>query len=182
MAKDLAQTARAPSPWVTRFTAELPATGRIIDIACGSGRHTRLLVPLGYQLTAVDRNLSGIQDLSNLDNVELLKYDLESDIWPFQPESAAGIIVANYLHRPHFKLLCETLANNGLLIFETFAVGNEAFGRPRNPEFLLKPGELRDVFGGCMDILGYEEVEEKLPKPAIKQRICARKSQFDTKV
>ena len=175
MAKDDTKTANAPSPWVVRFAAELPKNESIIDIACGSGRHTRLLVDQGHQVIAIDRDLSEVQDLSNLDAVELLNYDLESGIWPFPPESAAGIIVTNYLHRPHFKRLYETLATNGLLIFETFAVGNERFGRPRNPDFLLKPGELLEAFSGDMDILAYEEAEETLPKPAFKQRICARK-------
>lgn len=175
MVKNNTKTANAPSPWVARFAAKLTKKGSIIDIACGNGRHTRLLVDQGHQVIAIDRDLAGVQDLANLNAVELLNYDLESGTWPFPPESAAGIIVANYLHRPHFKRLYETLANDGLLIFETFAVGNEHFGRPSNPDFLLKPGELLEVFGGDMDILAYEEVEETLPKPAFKQRICARK-------
>jgi len=175
MAKDNTKTINAPSPWVARFAAELPIGGSIIDIACGNGRHTRLLVDQGHQVIAVDRDLAAAQDLANFDAVELLNYDLESGTWPFPPESAAGIIVTNYLHRPHFKRLYETLAIDGLLIFETFAVGNERFGRPRNPDFLLKPGELLEAFGDHLEIIAYEEAEETLPKPAFKQRICARK-------
>jgi hypothetical protein len=83
-----------------------------------------------------------------------------------------GIVVTNYLHRPLFPVLAEALAPNGLLIYETFASGNERFGRPSNPDFLLRPGELLEAFGG-LTVIAFEQGEVTLPRPAVIQRIAA---------
>ena len=104
-----------------------------------------------------------------------LTADLETDPWPFADRGFDGIVVTNYLHRPHFPLLTATLAPGGMLLIDTFAAGNERFGRPRNPAFLLQPGELLDAFSAALRIVAYEHGAVTTPRPAIRQRLCARK-------
>jgi SAM-dependent methyltransferase len=163
----------APSPWVVRWSAEIPAGGRVLDLACGAGRHARYLARRGFAVDAVDRDTALFQDPPA--KVSLLKADLEGDPWPYAGRSFAAIVVANYLHRPLFPILIEALAPGGILIYETFALGNERFGKPSNPDFLLKPGELLEVVRGKLRVLGYEDVYLEAPKPAMVQRLCARK-------
>mgnify|MGYP003336848089 FL=1 len=105
--------------------------------------------------------------------------DIEGGPWPYAGQTAGqafdAVIVTNYLHRPLMPLLLDALAAGGLLIYETFALGNEQFGRPSNPDFLLKPGELLEAVRGRCRVLAYEDVYVDTPKPAMVQRICARK-------
>jgi hypothetical protein len=101
--------------------------------------------------------------------------DLEGGPWPFEGQTFDGIVVANYLHRPLFPRLLEALAPGGVLIYETFAAGNERFGKPSNPAFLLKPGELLEAVRGHLDVIAYEALEVSEPRPAVVQRICAVK-------
>lgn len=167
-----------PSPWVARFLPLIPAGGSVLDLAAGSGRHTRLLLEKGLQVVAVDRDLSRLADLSGNGDLETIERDLESGPQRGRPpfdRSYAGIVVANYLHRPLLPLLVESLAPGGLLIYETFAQGNERFGKPRNPDHLLRPGELLEVVRGALRVLAYEDLEVVEPKPAMVQRIAARR-------
>jgi hypothetical protein len=98
---------------------------------------------------------------------------LEAGVWPFSDRRFEGVVVTNYLHRPHLPRLVESLTPGGVLIYETFAKGNEKFGRPRNPEFLLNPAELLDAFAPRLTIIAYEHAIEEEPTPAVRQRICA---------
>ncbi len=164
---------RQPSAWVTRFAGLIPADGRVLDLACGDGRHTRFLASRGHPVTAVDIDVRGLADLTREPGIEVVQTDLETGEWPFGPASFAGIVVTNYLHRPHFKVLPATLAPGGLLIMETFAAGNERFGRPRNPDFLLAPGELLSVFAKTLQVVAYEHGVEQVPRPAVRQRLVA---------
>lgn len=164
----------APSPWVVRWSAEIPAGGSVLDLACGAGRHARYLARRGFAVDAVDRDTALFQDPPA--KVTLLKADLEAGPWPYAGRSFAAIVVANYLHRPLFPILIEALAPDGILIYETFALGNERFGKPSNPDFLLKPGELLEIVQGKLRVLGYEDVYLDTPKPAMVQRLCARKT------
>lgn len=148
----------------------------MLDVACGGGRHSRYLSALGYRVVAVDIDVSGLNDLSTDANVEIIQADLETGEWPFGERCFEGIVVTNYLHRAHLPLLVESLAAGGVLIFETFAKGNEKFGRPRDPAFLLNPAELLDVFGPRLTIVAYEHGIEKEPRQAVRQRICAVKA------
>jgi SAM-dependent methyltransferase len=109
-----------------------------------------------------------------LENVKAVTADLENGPWPFLGQRFGGIVVTNYLHRPLFPHLAEALAPGGVLIYETFMAGNERFGRPSNPDFLLKPGELLKAFG-ALEVLGFEEGQVERPKPAMTQRLCARR-------
>ncbi|HEX7249576.1 MAG TPA: class I SAM-dependent methyltransferase [Burkholderiales bacterium] len=157
-----------PSEWVVRWAPSV-ARGPVLDLACGSGRHARFFKGLGFEVTAVDR------DAVDLDGIRFVKADLENGSpWPLGEQRFGAIVVTNYLHRPLFARIREALAEGGVLIYETFMAGNERFGRPSNPEFLLKPGELRAAFAGLQE-LGFEEGEVERPKPAMVQRICALK-------
>lgn len=163
----------APSAWVLRFLHLIPAGGRVLDLACGTGRHTRLLAERGYPVTAVDIDVSGLASLRDNPHVEIRQIDLETGTWPFSSEQFAAVLVCNYLHRPHFAGLPDSLLPGGVLLIETFARGNEVYGRPRNPDFLLAPGELLTAFSPRLQTVAYEHGLELLPKPAVRQRICA---------
>jgi SAM-dependent methyltransferase len=165
----------SPSDWVERHAGRIPSGGRALDVACGGGRHTRYLLQLGFHVTAVDRDTSKIADLDANERVEILTADLENDSWPLAGRQFDGIVVTDYLHRPHYPHLIESLAPGGVLIFDTFAVGNENFGRPRNPDYLLRPGELLESFSAELSIVAFEHGEVTEPRPAMRQRICAVK-------
>jgi SAM-dependent methyltransferase len=128
-----------PSPWVVGHLAHITQSGRVLDLACGSGRHARLLASRGYQVMAVDRNAQALAGLSGLAGVKTAELDLEGEEWPLAGQHFAGIVVTNYLWRPRLPDLMALLAPGGVLIYETFMLGNEAFGKPSNPEFLLRP-------------------------------------------
>ena len=163
-----------PSPWVERCASHIAPGGRVLDLACGSGRHTRLLAGLGHDVLAVDRNGEVLAALSALSAVTVLQADLEGGSWPLAGQSFAGIVVTNYLWRPRFPELLAMLAPGGVLIYETFMLGNAAYGKPSRPEFLLRPGELRAVVqaAGLREI-AFEEGFTLLPKPAMRQAVCA---------
>lgn len=159
------------SDWVRRFACSIPAHGRVLDLACGAGRHSRYLAELGYGVIAVDRDPAA--DLARVPGVELVKADLENEPWPFGGKQFSGVVVTNYLHRPLFPRLLESLSLRGVLIYETFARGNEKFGKPSNPDFLLEPGELFRFVSRKLRVLAYEDLIVCEPRPAAIQRICA---------
>lgn len=165
-----------PSAWVARWARLIPAGGRVLDLAAGSGRHTRLLAGAGYAVEAVDREAALLSAVSGLPRVHVRAADLETGPWPYTGEQFAGIVVTNYLHRPLFSLLAEALAPGGVLIYETFMLGNERYGRPGNPDFLLQPGELLRAFSGPLQIVAYEAGTVTRPKQAVIQRLCAARS------
>jgi len=156
----------APSAWVARWAALIPR-GRVLDLACGGGRHARLLVSLGYEVLAVDREPQSIP------GARFVRADLEDGSpWPLAGERFQGIVVTNYLYRPLFALIEEALAPGGILIYETFMQGNERYGKPSNPAFLLQPGELWRAFAG-LHVIAFEQGRAQEPKPAMIQRLCA---------
>jgi SAM-dependent methyltransferase len=162
------------SPWVSRFAGAVPA-GEVLDLACGGGRHARLFAALGHPVLAVDRDPQALAAAAG-PGITTLEIDLEGEgaRWPFAAGRFAGIVVTNYLHRPLFADLVKSLAPDGVLIYETFALGNEAFGKPSNPAFLLRPGELLDVAAqGGLTVLAFEDGVLAQPKPARVQRLCA---------
>lgn len=163
----------APSPWIVRFLALAPTGGRILDLAAGGGRHTRLARARGFMVTAVDRDVSGLADLCADPALEIVAADLEAAPWPFAGRRFEGVIVTNYLHRPLLPLLAAAVAENGVLIYETFALGNEAYGKPSNPDFLLAPGELLEAVKGALTVVAYEHGTVDAPRPAVIQRIAA---------
>ena len=164
----------AVSSWVARW-APLVRPGSVLDLACGSGRHARLLAGLGHAVTALDRDAQALAAAAG-QGIATVQHDLEAPgaVWPFAPGSFAGIVVTNYLHRPLFAEIAAALAPDGMLIYETFARGNEIFGKPSNPDFLLNPGELLErAARGGLRVLAYEDGVIAHPKPARVQRLCA---------
>jgi SAM-dependent methyltransferase len=145
----------------------------VLDVAAGGGRHTRLARERGFAATAVDIDVSGLADLRADAGVEIIVADLEGAAWPLGERKFAAVIVTNYLHRPLLPRLVAAVADGGALIYETFAVGNEAFGKPSNPNFLLKPGELLDAVRGQLTVVAYEHGKIEAPRPAVIQRIAA---------
>lgn len=160
-----------PSAWIARFAGLVPAGAEILDVATGGGRHSRFFVQRNNPVTAVDRDISALRGVAGIDALEI---DLEDgNPWPFADRRFGGVIVTNYLHRPILPGIVGAVAPGGALLYETFAVGNERFGKPSSPAFLLRPGELLDAVRGRLRVIAYEDVELAEPKPAMVQRIAA---------
>lgn len=162
-----------------RFAALVPA-GEVLDLACGYGRHTRLFAATDHPVLAVDRDADALTACSG-DHITTLQADLENGApWPFASGRFSGIVITNYLHRPLFPFIFDSLADGGVLIVETFAVGNGQFGKPSNPDFLLQSGELLALASGyikaSLRVIAFEDGYVNLPKPAMVQRICLVKS------
>ncbi|HEX7053305.1 MAG TPA: methyltransferase domain-containing protein [Burkholderiales bacterium] len=155
------------SDWVRRW-APLVTRGPVLDVACGGGRHARLFLRKRVPVVAVDREPQAIP------GAEFVQADLEAGPWPFPGRRFAAVVVTNYLHRPLLPRLQASLEEGGVLIYETFMVGNERFGRPSNPAFLLRPGELLAAFAE-LEPLAFEQGRVERPRPAVVQRLCARK-------
>ena len=155
-----------PSDWVLRW-APLVERGPVLDVACGAGRHATLFVERGFEVFAVDRD-----DQALPGSVRFVRADLEdASPWPWPGKRFAAIVVTNYLHRPLFPRLVDSLDERGVLIYETFMAGNERYGRPSNPDFLLRPGELLEAFG-TLTVVAFEQGTVERPKRAALQRIC----------
>jgi SAM-dependent methyltransferase len=163
------------SGWVERWAHSVSSGSRVLDVACGGGRHARLFAARGCNVTALDRDPASAQALAGEPNIEFIAADLEAGAWPLGDAQFDAIVVTNYLHRPLFPTLINALAPGGLLIYETFAAGNAAFGKPSNPDYLLRPRELLDAFGTDMRVLAFEDGFTEQPKPALVQRIAVRK-------
>ena len=150
------------SPWVMRW-APLVTVGPVLDVASGSGRHATYFASKGLDVVAVDRDRQAIP------GVRFVQADLEDGSpWPFAGHRFGGIVVTNYLHRPLLPLLAQALAEDGVLLYETFMVGNERYGKPSNPNFLLRPGELLQAFG-ALTVVAFEQ---GTARRAVIQRIC----------
>lgn len=162
-----------PSPWIKRWLPLVYERGPVLDLACGSGRHVRLLLAADHNVVAVDREVSGLADLRGNPRLEIVQADLEDGSpWPLPGRRFAGIVVTNYLHRPLFPDLIGALMPGGALLYETFAIGNEKYGKPSNPDFLLRDGELLEIARGRLRVIAYEAVEEEAPRKVV-QRIAA---------
>jgi SAM-dependent methyltransferase len=164
-----------PSPWVERWAHLVKPKGHVLDLAAGGGRHGRLFVGHGHAVTFVDKNIQPLADLRGQPGTTVIEADLEDGSpWPLIGQTFDAVIVVNYLHRALFEHLIAALAPGGVLIYETFACGNEAFSRPRNPDHLLKSGELLELARGRLQIVAYEHgVAQAGDIPGVKQRLCA---------
>ena len=155
-----------------RFLPLVAPGGSALDVAAGAGRHSRLLLAHGLRVTAVDRDPDQQPDAPGLAKIRV---DLEDGRpWPLGHSRFDLVVVTNYLHRPILPVIIAAVAPGGLLLYETFASGNERFGRPSNPDFLLRPGELAAAVAGRLEVLDYEQLETPPPRPAMIQRIAAR--------
>jgi len=168
----------APSEWVRRFVPLIRPGGRVLDLAAGSGRHSRLLLGAGCRVVAVDRDTAMLADLAGDPGCTVLAVDLEDGRPWALGGGYDGIVVTNYLHRPLFPALAEALAPGGILIYETFAAGNERFGKPSDPAFLLRPCELIEAFAPALLPIAFEQGIVADPKPAVIQRIAADRRPF----
>ena len=171
---------QSPSPWVTRFAGLIAAGGRVLDVACGYGRHSRYLAGLGLRVDAVDRDPGAVASLTDLPGVCAIVGDIEDGPWPYPGKQFDGVVATNYLHRPLLSVLRDSLLPGGALIYETFAAGNERYGRPSNPQFLLRPGELLEVCRG-LRVIAYEDLYVDAPKPALVQRVCAVRGELSNR-
>jgi SAM-dependent methyltransferase len=164
-------SASPPSAWVIRFLPLIRPGGRVLDLAAGGGRHTRLLLDHGFVVRAIDRDASALAPLAG-PYCEIWELDLEKGGRSDIGGGYDGIVVTNYLYRPLFPALESALAAGGALIYETFAVGNEAFGPPRNPDFLVRPGELLAAFP-ALTVIAFEQGEVRRPRPCVVERLAA---------
>jgi SAM-dependent methyltransferase len=162
-----------PSPWIVQWAGLIAADATVLDVAAGSGRHTRFFADRGNKVTAIDRDISA---LTAQPNVEIEQAHLEDGSpWPLPGRTFGAVVVTNYLHRPLFPALLDALMPGGVLLYETFMEGNERFGRPSRPEFLLKDGELLELARDRLSVTAYEARMISEPKMAMIQRIAARK-------
>lgn len=164
--------------WMIRNAVYVPPRTTLLDVACGKGRHTRYFALRGAYVTAVDRDGSGLQALATLPNVSTEQRDLENYPWPYAEHSFDTVLVCNYLWRPAASALVATVKPGGLLLYETFMIGQERFGKPTRPEFLLRPNELLQWTQGTFRVIAFQQQHEIGPdgKPfAMKQKIAAVK-------
>ena len=145
----------------------------VLDLAAGRGRHAIFFAERGHKVTAVDRDVSGLPDHANIERLEV---DLEDGSpWPLGGHGFGAVIVTNYLHRPLMPQLLASVAPGGVLLYETFMEGNERFGKPSNPDHLLKDGELLELVRGKFSVIAYEARLISEPAMAMVQRIAARR-------
>jgi SAM-dependent methyltransferase len=151
----------------------VPVAASVLDVAAGGGRHALFFAARGHKVTVVDRDTSALAIQPDL---EILQADLENGRpWPLPGRRFGALVVANYLHRPLMAVLLDSLEAGGVLLYETFMEGNERFGKPSNPNFLLKDGELLDLVRGKFSVVAYEARMISDPKMAMVQRIAARR-------
>lgn len=168
-----------PSEWVVTHSQKIKPHGRVLDYACGSGRHTFYLAQQGFSVLAIDRDQEALNQIQSQSQnisqalIETACFDLEGPAWVLDHLGQFdAVIVTNYLYRPYLKNITKLLNPMGFLIYETFAIGNEAYGKPSNPNFLLQPNELLNLAEN-MKILAFEDLTVQTPKPACVQRVCA---------
>jgi len=166
----------APSPWLQRWAHLLPAGATVLDVACSSGRHLRWLAAQGHRPTGIDRDATALEvsaDLVADDRAELITADIENGPWPCPSRSFQAVLVTNYLWRPLWPQLLDSLAPGGLLVYETFADGNQTVGKPSRPDFLLQPGELLTRCAG-LRIVAFEDGFIEAPARFVQRIVAVR--------
>jgi len=164
----------APSQWVERHAHLVVPAARVLDVGAGHGRHALFFAARGARVLAIDRDPSALATFAHAPGVTTRAADLEAGPWPLAGETFDAIVVVHYLHRPLWRHLIAALAPDGALLYETFAAGNEQFGRPANPDFLLQAGELLDVVRGQLTVVAFEQgLTRRVARPAVVQRIAA---------
>lgn len=165
-----------PSDWVVEHTPLIHNGGRVLDLACGYGRHAIWLAAAGYQVDAVDWNSQALAGMHEIANINVMIVDIECGEWPAKEQKYDAIVVSRYLYRPILHMLAQMLNIDGVLIYETFMIGNEHFGKPSNPDYLLLQDELHAVYAPLLKIHAFEQGEVKGSAPSVMQRICAVKT------
>ena len=170
------------SPWVSRFAPLIQKGGVVLDLACGSGRHSQLIADIGHEVLAVDQDVAAVDSLQH-PLINSRRLNLEGDEWPLMDAEFSAIVITNYLYRPYLDQLPKMLQMGGVLIYETFALGNGDFGKPSNPNFLLNAGELLAfATRHGLKVLAYEDIYVDEPKPAMVQRLCAVKGELKQRI
>lgn len=171
---------RTPEPTVIEWSKQLAPDTQILDIAAGGGRHALWLTSLGHEVTAIDRDTSALEEAwrgaGSPTNLRILQADLEDDPWPLPGQHFGAVVVVNYLWRALLPTLFAAIAPGGLLLYETFGVGNERYGRPRNPDYLLREGELQAATPSDFEILECAHGPVGAPPTAVRQRLLAKRS------
>ena len=162
----------AASAWVQRWSHLVPSGGSVLDVACGHGRHLRWFAQRGHAVTGVDRSPEAIEAVRPLGRAVLA--DIENGPWPFEGERFDAVIVTNYLWRALLPTLADSVAEGGVLIYETFATGNESVGKPSRPDFLLQPGELLRASEG-LHVVAYEDGFCDRPERFVQRLAAVRK-------
>ncbi|AOJ45743.1 class I SAM-dependent methyltransferase [Burkholderia thailandensis] len=163
-----------PSAWVLKWSHLMPAGGAVLDVAAGHGRHARWFAQRGHPVRALERDPAALASLGALPGVVAQAADLEGAPWPLADDACfSAVVVTNYLHRPLLPRLVAAVAPGGVLLYETFAQGNQTVGKPSNPAFLLAPGELLDAVRGQLRVVAFEDGFVTAPRDAFVQRICA---------
>ena len=164
-----------PAEWFRKHLPLIKERGRVLDVAAGGGRHVKLFADAGHRVTAVDKNIDALSPLAGSHDAEIIEADLEDGSpWPLPGRVFDAVVVCNYLFRPLFDDLIGSLAPGGVLLYETFALGNEVYSKPRNPDHLLKSGELLELVRGGLQVVAYRHgVVENGECPGVKQMICA---------
>ena len=181
------------SPWVTRWSHLVPTGGTLLDVACGHGRHSKWFFMKNNAIVSVDRSSDAIESLAawcaqkSLEQraealhaphhkaPELLVADIENAPWPFEGRQFDGIVVTNYLWRALLPTIVQSLAPGGVLIYETFATGNETVGKPSRPDFLLQPGELLQACAS-LRVVAYEDGFLNAPDRFVQRIVAVRSS------
>jgi len=171
---EVPRAASVASSWVVRFARLVPMDGPVLDVACGHGRHSQFFLERGHEVVAVDRDLSKVDHLIGCASFRAIRVDLEDGRpFPLLGQRFAAVIVTNYLYRPILGDLVSVVRPSGVFIYETFAHGNERYGRPGNSEYLLRPEELLQVVLGELRVVAFEDVVVNDPQPKAVQRIAA---------
>ena len=181
-AASLPHTSGTPSAWVQAWAHLVQPGGKVLDIACGHGRHSRFFAQRGHPVTALDRDQAALANLSDLaasitsaTAVQTRCADIENGPYPLVGQTFNAVVVTNYLWRPLFPLICGNVADGGVLIYETFAAGNETVGKPSRPDFLLQPGELLQVCAqGGLRVVAYEDGFLDAPARFVQRVVAVR--------
>lgn len=168
---------QAVSAWVRRWSHLVPDGTTVLDLACGSGRHVRWFAQRGCHVTGVDRDALAVAELGTL--AEIVVADIESGPWPLAARRFDAVVVTNYLWRERLPDVLASVAPGGVLIYETFAAGNETVGKPSNPKFLLRPGELLHVTAE-LRVIAFEDGYEPGPERFVQRIVAVRESPAKT--
>jgi SAM-dependent methyltransferase len=166
----------APSAWVRRWSHLVPAGGAVLDVACGRGRHMRWFAQRGHPVTGVDRDPEAVAAVQDVGHAVLA--DIENGPWPFAGERFAGVVVTHYLWRALMPHIVGSVAEGGVLIYETFATDHATVGKPSRPDFLLRPGELLAAASG-LRIVAYEDGFCSDPDRFVQRLVAVRESRAD---
>ena len=168
----MAQGTQTPSTWVQRWSHLVPAGGSVLDVACGHGRHMAWFAGRGHSVTGIDRSPEAIAAAAEFG--QAVEADIESGPWPLEGASFDAVIVTNYLWRPLLPRIVASVAPGGVLVYETFSVGNETVGKPSRPDFLLNPGELLQATA-TLHTVAFEEGFCSAPERFVQRIASVRK-------